>query len=71
MDGITLAEKLLEKNPSILIVFVTSWNQFAVQAFDMNAIDYIMKPSKKSVLTGWRKKFEEPFKLWRSRLRES
>ena len=47
MDGITLAEKLLEKNPSILIVFVTSWNQYAVQAFDMNAIDYIMKPIRK------------------------
>ncbi len=44
MDGITFAEKLLELNPSIAIVFITSYNQYAVQAFDLNAIDYILKP---------------------------
>lgn len=46
MDGITLAERLLEKNPSILVVFITAWGQYAVQAFDLNALDYIMKPIK-------------------------
>lgn len=46
MDGITLAEKLLEMNSSMMIVFITSYNQFAVQAFDLNAIDYILKPIK-------------------------
>lgn len=44
IDGITLAEKLLEKNPTIIIVFITAWNQYAVQAFEINALDYIMKP---------------------------
>jgi two-component SAPR family response regulator len=44
MDGITLAEKLLEKDPSMLVAFITSWNQYAVQAFDLNALDYVMKP---------------------------
>lgn len=44
MDGITFAEKLLEHNPSIIIAFITSWNQYAVQAFDLNALDYVMKP---------------------------
>jgi two-component SAPR family response regulator len=47
MDGITVAEKLLEINPSIIIVFITSYNQYAVKAFDLNAIDYILKPIKK------------------------
>ncbi|MEW9122492.1 MAG: response regulator [Thermotaleaceae bacterium] len=47
MDGITLAEKLLELNSSMMIVFITSYNQYAVQAFDLNAIDYILKPIKK------------------------
>lgn len=46
MDGITLAEKLLERDPSLLVAFITSWNQYAVQAFDLNALDYIMKPVK-------------------------
>lgn len=46
MDGITLAERLLEKDPSIIVVFITSWNQYAVQAFDLNVLDYVMKPIK-------------------------
>lgn len=46
MDGITFTEKLLEINPSIIIVFITSYNQYAVQAFDLNAMDYILKPIK-------------------------
>ncbi|OPJ63744.1 response regulator [Clostridium oryzae] len=44
MDGITLAEKLMEKNPKINIVFITAYDQYAVKAFDVNALDYIMKP---------------------------
>ncbi len=44
MDGLTLAEKLLELYPAIKIVFITGWNQYAVAAFELNALDYIMKP---------------------------
>jgi len=46
MDGITLAEKLLETNPSLIVAFITAWDQYAVQAFDLNALDYVMKPIK-------------------------
>jgi len=46
IDGITLAERLLEIKPDIIIAFITSWNKYAVQAFEINAIDYIMKPIK-------------------------
>ena len=47
MSGLTLAEKLLEKLPSMRVVFITGWNQYAVQAFDINALDYIMKPIRR------------------------
>lgn len=42
MDGLTLAQQL--HDPSTHIVFVTAYDQFAVQAFDANAIDYLLKP---------------------------
>ena len=48
MDGLTLAEKLLETNPDMKIVFITGWNEYAVPAFEMNALDYIMKPVNKT-----------------------
>jgi len=44
MNGIELAERLLEIIPSLQIVFVTAYNEFAVRAFEISAIDYIMKP---------------------------
>lgn len=46
MDGLTLAEKILEKVPSVKIIFITAWDQYAVKAFDLNALDYVMKPVK-------------------------
>ena len=44
MDGIELARHLaqLEKPPAI--IFVTAYDSYAVQAFELNAIDYLVKP---------------------------
>lgn len=44
MDGIELARHAsrLEKPPAI--VFVTAYDSYAVQAFELNAIDYLVKP---------------------------
>jgi two-component system LytT family response regulator len=44
VNGLTLAAMVIEEYPKIEIVFVTAYNQYAVQAFEVNAIDYILKP---------------------------
>lgn len=44
INGIQVAEKILEKKPYLPIVFVTAYNEFAVEAFQLNALDYIVKP---------------------------
>lgn len=46
INGLQLAEKILTKKPAIDIVFVTAYNEYAVNAFELNAIDYLMKPVK-------------------------
>ncbi|GLB32328.1 hypothetical protein LAD12857_42510 [Lacrimispora amygdalina] len=46
MDGLSFAEKLLEIQPEVMVVFVTGWNHYAVKAFELNALDYVMKPIK-------------------------
>jgi two-component SAPR family response regulator len=43
-DGIELASRILDIQESISAVFVTAYNQYAVEAFRLNAIDYLMKP---------------------------
>lgn len=44
MTGLELAEILLEKNPYLHVVFVTAYDEHALEAFELNALDYIVKP---------------------------
>ena len=51
INGITLASKLREINPDIRIVFVTAYEQYAVDAFSVHADGYLLKPVNLEVLT--------------------
>ncbi|MEI7885362.1 MAG: response regulator [Clostridia bacterium] len=44
INGLQLAQELLELDEKMEIVFVTAFNQYAVEAFDVQAVDYLMKP---------------------------
>jgi two-component system LytT family response regulator/two-component system response regulator LytT len=55
LDGFAAIERLLERNRAHLllgqnpmplpqIVFATAYDQYAVRAFDVNAVDYLLKP---------------------------
>ncbi len=42
--GIELAKEILQEGLRPYIVFITAYGEFAVEAFKVNAIDYILKP---------------------------
>ena len=44
ITGIELAERFLSTDPEIEVVFVTAYNHYATQAFDVSALDYLLKP---------------------------
>lgn len=44
MNGIELAKKLREINNNIRIIFVTAYAQYALDAFGVDAIGYLLKP---------------------------
>lgn len=44
MDGIELARRLLEINADMNIVFVTGYSQYSLDAFDLFASGYLLKP---------------------------
>ncbi|TMV47605.1 response regulator [Paenibacillus mesophilus] len=44
INGMRLSGLLLDLDASIDVVFVTGHDHYAVQAFDMDALDYLMKP---------------------------
>jgi two-component system response regulator LytT len=49
LDGFGVIKKLLDKKiPLPKIVFATAFDQYAVKAFEVNAVDYLLKPFDKS-----------------------
>ena len=44
LDGIDVARSLATQHPTPAVVFVTAFDQFAVAAFEVAAVDYLMKP---------------------------
>ena len=44
LSGLELGEIIMGKLEDVEIVFVTAYSQYAVDAFEINAIDYLLKP---------------------------
>jgi len=50
-DGISF-EIFDEVTPDCPVIFTTAFDQYAIQAFKVNSIDYLLKPVKKEELSG-------------------
>ena len=49
IDGLGVV-RLLKKNRMPLVAFVTAYDEYAVRAFELNAVDYLLKPVDKGRL---------------------
>jgi len=50
LTGFEVARRLLSQQPSPAMVFVTAYDQHAIEAFEVNAVDYLLKPVEPSRL---------------------
>jgi two-component system LytT family response regulator/two-component system response regulator LytT len=49
LDGFGVLKKLVERKMRVPhVVFATAYDHYAVQAFDVNAVDYVLKPFDKA-----------------------
>ncbi|AOM84068.1 response regulator [Salisediminibacterium beveridgei] len=44
MNGLVMADQLTETSPATDIVFVTAHREYAIEAFELEAMDYLVKP---------------------------
>ena len=44
LNGFEVARRLLDRRSAPLLVFVTAFDQHAIEAFEVNAVDYLLKP---------------------------
>ncbi|MFS0724185.1 response regulator [Paenibacillus sp. 1P07SE] len=44
LNGLELGERLLEARPSTDIIYITAFDAYAVEAFEVHALDYLLKP---------------------------
>lgn len=67
LDGLGVV-RLLRKDRMPLVAFVTAYDEHAVKAFELNAVDYLLKPVDRSRLLDTLNRVEE--RLERSELRD-
>lgn len=49
LDGFAVLKKLLDRKVKLpQVVFATAYDRYAVRAFEVNAVDYLLKPFEKS-----------------------
>src|SRR5213593_3905723 len=44
LSGFEVARRMLDDQSSSHIIFVTAFDQHAIEAFEVNAVDYLLKP---------------------------
>ncbi|MGE6258258.1 response regulator [Heyndrickxia sporothermodurans] len=63
ISGLDLAELIQEWNSQIHIVFITAYRDYAIQAFEIHSIDYLLKPVLKSRLEKTISRVQEQLQL--------
>ncbi len=58
LDGVLLAQNISKFAHKPFIVFITAWKEHAVEAFELEAFDYILKPWQESRIIGMLQKLE-------------
>jgi len=59
LNGLGATERIRAIAPNTQIVYVTAYDEYAIQAFELEAIDYVMKPLRRARLSQTIKRLRE------------
>lgn len=51
LDGMSTAGRIRQVDPAVLLMFVTNMAQYAIQGYQVDAIDYVLKPVSYAAFT--------------------
>jgi two-component system response regulator AlgR len=60
LDGLQVAARLCEREAPPAVIFCTAHDEFALEAFDVSAVGYLVKPVRPEALAAALKKAERP-----------
>lgn len=67
MDGLEVARHLISKDEPPAVIFTTAYDEYALEAFKVQAVDYLLKPVREDKLVEALGKALKPNKLqWKS-----
>jgi two-component system LytT family response regulator len=61
LDGMALAKIISKFSKKPYIVFITAYKEYAIEAFDIEAFDYILKPYEESRIVSMLKKLQDTY----------
>ena len=51
MDGMKAAEKIRETDEEVILIFITNMAKYAIRGYEVQALDYVLKPVKYEAFT--------------------
>ena len=63
VSGVDFCERAKEAHPDIAIVFITAYEHYAVRAFQLGALDYLLKPVTRAALARTVGRIREQYEL--------
>ncbi|UNC91089.1 LytR/AlgR family response regulator transcription factor [Candidatus Contubernalis alkaliaceticus] len=63
LDGLSTAARIKRHQPDVFVVFVTAHPHYAVDAFQLKAVDYLIKPITREAIAGTIKTLEKFLQL--------
>ena len=68
LDGITVAREVRRVDQSVLIIFITNMAQYAIKGYEVDALDYVIKPVS---YPAFALKFQKALRILRERVGKS
>lgn len=44
MDGMSAAQRIREQDPAVVLIFITNMAQYAIKGYEVDAMDFVLKP---------------------------